>query len=886
MEGIFPTLIANCTGAAVLLVLYGYLYLRHRNRFLLFFTAAWTFYLARMVLLTIQESFHPPFRTFLTVLTQDTFNLTSAVFLVLATRTFIQKKRLDTAPWAIMALFALASPHILERAGAPGLLHYVPMGLFLAVAFTVSGRLFSTSSVSSVRGVKVFGGLLILWGMFKLLSPFLLRLSHGMFFVLLANWAIEFALAVLTLLMYLEQTRQAAAVSESTLHMLFDGSRDLLMLVEGTTGRIRDANQAAVKAYGYSSEELRNLTILELLEEGELPTTRNMLEAAPSVGVLLETNHRRKDGSIFPVEMSARSVEAQEGTLFFTISRDISNRISERESLDWELKTNAALAQAAHAYFAPSPNPTDAVADAVIQRSMELTSSDLGFVIYLDADASTPICPVLVVNSMTYDRKTVGAGFLDEFRPLFDFVLTQKSGILQNDQNSSWPVCSVPLHRLMFTPVLVEGSLVGQVVLANSERSYTPRDLLFLERLSDFFAIALHRQRAASEEEQIRQQLVQSQRMESLGKLVGGIAHDLNNILTAIQGGAELLKLERDPSAKAMENLEEIGRAVTRAATLIRQLLLFSRQESMQLSTFNLNNVIADLTKMLKRIVRANVQILQDPAPDLFSIRADRINLDQVIMNLVLNAHDAMPERGIITLRTENRILDEGAAQHMPGAHPGRFVCLTVTDNGSGIPPEVLNRIFEPFFTTKTKGTGLGLSVVLGIVTRHGGWIHVESTVGKGTQFQIYLPALEEEAQPSALPAPTSRDNMKGKSERVLLVEDEGGVRAMAAAVLTKNGYQVFEAASANEALTLFRREGGMFDLIFCDVVLPDVSGPALVEKLLEIHPGLPVLFTSGYLAEEGAAPSIQDRGFELLVKPYTLESLLSALRRTLGDLS
>jgi PAS domain S-box-containing protein len=392
------------------------------------------------------------------------------------------------------------------------------------------------------------------------------------------------------------------------------------------------------------------------------------------------------------------------------------------------------------------------------------------------------------------------------------------------------------------------------------------------------------RKQAEAEKEKIRSQLLQAQKMEAIGALAGGVAHDFNNQLTAIQGYTDLILMdigERDPRFK---DLKQIRYAAERAGKLTRQLLLFSRKQPMELASLDVNRTIEDMLKMLNRLIGEDVVIETEPKPGLWTIQADEGKIEQVIMNLIVNARDAMPTGGRITIKTENVTVDEEYCRSYSYARSGRFVCLSVEDTGVGMEWEVVEHIFEPFFTTKEagRGTGLGLSVVYGIVKQHEGWINVYSEPDRGTVFRIYLAAT------TAAPDEKIEDRMvwsglRGAGERILLVEDEQGVREFAVRALRANGYEVVEAVSAAEATEIFEREGGKFHLLFSDVVLGDQSGLDLVERFLKRRPELGVLLSSGYMDEKSQWPVIRERGYSFLNKPYFLSDLLKAVKEALA---
>lgn len=385
------------------------------------------------------------------------------------------------------------------------------------------------------------------------------------------------------------------------------------------------------------------------------------------------------------------------------------------------------------------------------------------------------------------------------------------------------------------------------------------------------------------EREKMQMQLFQSQKMEAIGILAGGVAHDFNNLLTTIQGYTEVAMLKVDGANPIYRDLNHIHYASIRAAELTRQLLLFSRKRPIELTPLNLNRAIKNSLEMFRRLIGEDIAIDISLGIDLLAVCADAGSIDQVIMNLVVNARDAMPDGGKITIKTENVTIDKEYCTAFSYAQPGEFVCLSVADTGVGMDKETIQHAFEPFFSTKKpgKGTGLGLPVVYGIVKQHGGWINVYSESGLGSTFNVYFPAVFIEPEEKSDEA-ISLQEFQGRNERILLVEDEESVREFATIVLSENGYVVVAAVDAKEALDIFEKEKEVFHLILSDVVLPDQSGLQLVDKLLLRKPDVQILLCSGYMDEKSQWPVINEKGFRFIQKPYTLVNLLRAVREAI----
>jgi PAS domain S-box-containing protein len=389
-----------------------------------------------------------------------------------------------------------------------------------------------------------------------------------------------------------------------------------------------------------------------------------------------------------------------------------------------------------------------------------------------------------------------------------------------------------------------------------------------------------------TERKHLEERLRQSKKMEAIGHLAGGIAHDFNNLLTVVTGYANLLIARPDLDAETSEYLNLILGAAQRAAGLTRQLLTFSRKQTLQPESLRLNEVLTELAKMLRRVIGEDIALTLQPEAALPLLHADRGMLEQVVMNLVVNARDAMPKGGQVVIRTAAVTLDAATAQrdHPPG-RAGDFVCLSVSDTGCGMTPEVLEKIFEPFFTTKGvgKGTGLGLATVYGIVQQHHGWIEVSSEVGRGTQFWIFLPV----APPAVAqqPATVTEGNVRGGTERFLLVEDEADLRALAKVILRRAGYDVVEAVSGAAASQVWEQHGGNFELLVTDMIMPDgLTGRELVAQLQAKRPSLKVLLTSGYSPEVVGQGVPLREGVNFLQKPYPAWKLLRVVRGCLDE--
>jgi signal transduction histidine kinase/CheY-like chemotaxis protein len=390
-----------------------------------------------------------------------------------------------------------------------------------------------------------------------------------------------------------------------------------------------------------------------------------------------------------------------------------------------------------------------------------------------------------------------------------------------------------------------------------------------------------------TEQKQLAEQFRQAQKMEAVGQLAGGIAHDFNNLLTAIGGYTDFVLEQVEPDSRLRVDVEEIKKATERAAGLTRHLLAFSRRQVMQPVVLNLNELVGGMKGMLGRLIGENIELVTAGAPNPAPVRVDPHQFEQVIMNLAVNARDAMTEGGRLIIETANLELDEAFVQQHVGAQPGPHVMLAVSDTGTGMSPEVQKHLFEPFFTTKErgKGTGLGLPTVYGIVKQSGGYISVYSEPGRGSCFKIYLPqvvqpAPEKPAKPAA-PAPVKTT---GGVETILLVEDEEAVRALAAKILRAKGYTVLEAGDGQEAQTVLKEHKEDLDLLLTDVVMPKMGGPELAKWARGARRGLKVLFMTGYTDHSAFKDGSLPPGTGLIQKPFSPQALAQKVREILDS--
>ncbi len=466
---------------------------------------------------------------------------------------------------------------------------------------------------------------------------------------------------------------------------------------------------------------------------------------------------------------------------------------------------------------------------------------------------------------------------LDEFQPdaiLADYSLPSFDGLA---------ALEIARSRRGDIPFLLVSGSLGEDRAVEALKAGATDYLVkgHLTRLAPALLRALQDNEERAGRRDLERQLQQAQKMEAIGQLAGGIAHDFNNLLTAIIGYSELILVRLPEDDPTVADVREIKGAGERAATLTRQLLAFSRKQIVDPRVLDLNAVVANMEKLLRRVIGEDIELRTVLAADLGRVKIDPGQVEQVVMNLAVNARDAMPRGGALVIETVNAELDEGYARTHVAVRPGPHVMLVVSDTGTGMDEATKARLFEPFFTTKTpgKGTGLGLATVYGIVKQAGGNIWVYSEPGHGTTFKVYLPRVDEAAEPLGLePAGPPR----GGFEVVLLVEDDAAVRALVREALGSYGYRVLEAADAEQALRLAEEHGAGIALLITDVVMPRTGGRELARRLTELRPDTKVLFLSGYTSDAILHHGILDRGVAFLQKPFTPEALARRVRQIL----
>ena len=632
--------------------------------------------------------------------------------------------------------------------------------------------------------------------------------------------------------------RKRAEAALTLFRALIDRATDAIEVIDPLTGRFLDVNETACLAHGYTRAEYLALAVPDVDPLVAGRPWAAVLEERRAGGQIFESVHRRKDGSTFPVEVSLTSVSLDRDYLVAVV-RDITER-----------KRN------------------ESERDALLARlQLHIRRMPLAYVLK-DADFRIIEWNPTAERIFGYPREEMlGTG------PPHERYIPR----------SFWETGAELLARLR------AGDMDAHSVNENLTRDgRTITCQWFNTPIMDDdgrFAGILCLAADVTEQKSLEAQLRQAQKMDAVGRLAGGVAHDFNNLLTVINGYSALLLERLPPGDLSRDLLEEIHKAGERSAGLTRQLLAFSRQQVLAPKSLDLNAVVADTERLLRRVIGEDVRLATALAPGLGTVRADPGQLEQVLMNLAVNARDAMPTGGRLTIETRNVDLDDAYARTHPDARPGPHVLLAVSDTGCGMTDQVMARIFEPFFTTKGpgKGTGLGLATVYGIVKQSGGHVGVYSEVGQGTTFKVYLPRVESAA--TAQDGRPRQQTPRWGAETVLVVEDEDGVRALTRRVLTGCGYTVLEAADGDEAVWVAAGHPGPIHLLITDVVMPGDGGQAVAERVREHHPEARVLYVSGYTDDAVVRHGILHEHANFLQKPFSPVLLSHKVRDVLDSL-
>jgi len=623
--------------------------------------------------------------------------------------------------------------------------------------------------------------------------------------------------------------------SEKQYRVLFEINPHPMWVFETQSLDIVEANDAAVLHYGYSRSEFLTMTILDLQPAEDIPGVRRPDRMrAPGRFEGEQLKHRKRDGTLIDVEITTHGLSFYGRSAILAQARDVTENLRNEEKLR---QSEERFSRA----FRSSP--------------IAITISEKEDGRYLDVN--------------------------DAFLKMVGFSREEIVGHTSTELN----IWAFPEDRArMIRELDQHGGLKAMETIFNSKKGGERKVLLSAEVVqlggeSCVLAITTDVTEAKRLEEQFRQ----AQKMEAVGRLAGGVAHDFNNMLSVILGFCDLAHARTSQHGVERE-LKEIQKAAQRAAVLTRQLLAFSRQQLLLPRVLNLNDVVRDITPMLTRVLAKDIFFTFVPHPSLGSVKADLGQMEQVLMNIVLNARDAMPKGGELFIETANADLDQGYIGTDQTVEAGTYVVLSITDTGHGMDPQTASRIFEPFFTTKPvgEGTGLGLSTVYGVIQQSGGYVWVYSEPGKGTTFKIYLPRIDEPAEP--LPEAPAETKLKKGSETILIVEDDQDLRELIIELVESEGYRALGAKNAEVAITVSETYQESIHMLLTDVMLPDFNGTTLATRLKESRPQLRVLYMSGYTGNLIAYHGILAAGSAFIQKPFTKLHLLTRLRGVLDQ--
>jgi len=634
-----------------------------------------------------------------------------------------------------------------------------------------------------------------------------------------------------------KRAERALQESEARFRALFDNAGDAIVVIDGDV--LVDCNSKTLEVFGCARDDIIGHSVMDFSPASQPDGTESAQAAAVRAKAALqgtpqffEWQHRKTDGTLFDAEVSLSRVGTGQGHLVQGVIRDVTERRRiEQELRESELRFRTVFDLAPMAILVTDTEGRYVDANLTACRHAGLP---------LERLIGRRLSDVLVFDAQDYMEQMVAELGLKGALENREVTLTRRADDTRLD--------------ILFSaaPITVAG-----------------RELVLSAAID------------VTQQNRLEEQLRQSQKMEAIGQLAGGVAHDFNNILQAILGYTDMVLGDLSPEEPHYAPLTQVYRAGERAAGLTQQLLAFSRRQLLQLAPVDLNHVVEDLMRMVRRLIGEDIELMLMPGHELWPVSADRGQLEQVLMNLCVNARDAMPEGGRLTIETRNVEVDQRFCEAHDWAKPGRYVLLNVSDSGTGMDAATLGQIFDPFFSTKGpgKGTGLGLAMVYGIIRQHDGMVQVYSEPGAGTTFHVYIPTSEESCEAALT---ETEEAVVGGTETILLAEDSEQARLLIEQILWQAGYRVLVAADGEEALELYRRHGEEVDLLLLDVVMPRVGGRAAFDQIRRSRPDARCVFVSGY--SEGAVHTdfILDEGLQLVQKPYHRNDLLRTVRQVL----
>lgn len=652
-------------------------------------------------------------------------------------------------------------------------------------------------------------------------------------------------------------------------------------------GNFLEVNDLWLKTFGYERNEVIGRNFSEFLAPDWQRHFKENFPRFKAVGEILgvEFEMRKKDGALILVTFHGKIDKAPDQT--FRRTHCVLHDITETRELEEQAlqQTRAITLNNLIATTFLNADGQDVFVE-LLEHILAMTESSYGYVGYIN-DNGDLFCPTMTRDiwsecdvtekDVVFPRKSWGG--------LWGRSLMEERTLATNESLNT-PAGHIHLECAIAAPIIHRDTLIGQFVIANKNGGYNSHDIALMNSAADqtapILSGILQEKRREQEKMELENQYFQAQKMESIGRLAGGVAHDLNNLLGPILGYSELLLEDINKSDPRHESAKQIIAAANRAADLIRQLLTFSRKQAVNAKLLNLNDLITNFHKLLRRTIRDDIDIQMVLADDLATIKGDPGQLEQILMNLLVNAQDAISSGGTIIIETSTADSPHLSSRHQKAIPSEKSVLLAVTDSGIGMEKATIDKMYEPFFTTKEKdkGTGLGLATVYGIVKQHNGHIRVDSTPLKGTRFMIYFPATDEEIEHEK-PADNPLQPKHG-TETILLVEDSEYLLGMTKAILERQGYQVLLARNGVEALNIIHSKAQTIDLLLTDVIMPEMSGDQLVRETKQLYPNIAVLLMSGYADEFLTNESMINDEWLFIQKPYSTSNLLSKIRHSL----
>lgn len=832
MSWMVPSLIATLVDTLVLTAVYGYIYMQYRERFMRLWTASWAVYAIRLGLeLWILFTGTRPVLLALNHLS----TIISGYLLLWGTYEFMEKKlpRVGQYLFFISAVIFIVS--ILSQQSF--FVVTLPVFILTGAVYIWTGVVFLSYHSLSISGRMITGWAFIAWGIHKLNYPFVRPIEW------LAPWGyllaalLQITVAIGILLIYDQKVRRELSESDERSRSLFQNNHAVMLLIDPETGAILDANPAACSYYGWSREEI---TAMKITDINTLPPDQVFAEMQKSKAEKRKHflfRHRTANGSVRDVEVYSGPIQAGGKTLLYSIVHDITRRREAEERLHATMTRLTAL--------------IDNMQDGILfeDRSRKIVLANRAF------------CEIFGLTAQPGDligMDSRGAVFM--FAALFSSPESFAKRV-EEIVNAETPVSDERLFlsdgrvlEMDYVPIYSHGSYLGHL--------WQYRDI--------------------TEQKSLQDQLRHAQKMEAIGTLAGGVAHDFNNIITAIVGYGSLLKMNLKNDEQSTAYLEQILASADRAAALTKGLLAFSRKQPTAFQIVNIEDVVKRSLGLLKRLIGEDIELELDMAADTLTIYADPVHIEQVLMNLATNARDAMPNGGRLSIKTGKVVINSDFRRAHGFGKAGEYAFISVTDTGTGIDEKVKDRIFDPFFTTKEtgKGTGLGLAVVYGIVKQHNGYITCESRPGQGAEFTIYLPLVHEETRQVHV-SPFIPEPLRG-NETLLVAEDDPAVRRLTKTVLEEFGYTVIEAEDGEDAVEKMKKADNNAKLAILDLVMPKKGGKEAYEEIIRYRKDIKALFMSGYADSLARLEDAHGQNGRTIQKPISPSELLKKVREVL----